>query len=195
MLLRNFERHNDAKMITVSVPMTVLTTKMMEFFESHFPPSTSVEPVFDVVTLLWHKAHTQESELVLPGEELVLEGQVAQAADPDVALYFPASQTVHPSPPSRPVYPLLHAQWAAASLPAAEYECAGQSLQAADPDVALYFPTLHGKHGPPAAPWWPWNENRMCMTKSKEELTRQCTVLLIHRTASLVRVPYRTCSR
>jgi hypothetical protein len=50
------------------------------------------------------------------------------------------------------VYPALHRQLLWDTLPATEIEFGGQSLQAAEPELPLYFPTRHSTQVCPSAP-------------------------------------------
>jgi hypothetical protein len=91
-------------------------------------------------------------------------------AAPSDVLYLPATQFTQ-TPPSGPVLPALHLQWAWAPLPSGEYEFDGQSphvfdvaptfveyfpapqfVHAAFPVPVLYVPATHDVHGPPLLP-------------------------------------------
>jgi hypothetical protein len=105
--------------------------------------------------------------------EYVPAPQSVQAADPVDVLYFPATHAAH-GPPFGPVDPALQVQLVKAALPAGEVEFDGhamhveldedptaveyvpvpQSVQAAVPVNALYFPATHAAHeynGPPSS--------------------------------------------
>jgi hypothetical protein len=96
--------------------------------------------------------------------------QTSHAADPVLALYFPATHPVHAVPlPPFPVYPALHAQAVIALLPrgdpvleahvrqtldnvaltVVEYSLTAQSVQMAEPMAVLYLPATHPKHATP----------------------------------------------
>ena len=115
--------------------------------------------------------HRQLVWLVLPLAELEIEGQLEHRALPVVALYFPATHTVH-VPPSGPEDPALHRQLVKLGLPLAELEVEGQLEHRALPAVSLYFPAsqsmqaalsftllyipaAHTVHVPPFSPAYP----------------------------------------
>ena len=96
--------------------------------------------------------------------------QTSHAADPVLALYFPAIHPLHAPPvPPFPVYPALHAQSVISSLPrgdpvfvahnrqtldtvaltVVEYVLTPQSVQRAEPLAVLYLPATHPKHATP----------------------------------------------
>ena len=96
--------------------------------------------------------------------------QMSHAADPELALYFPAIHPLHGPPnPLFPVYPALHTQSVISSLPrgdpvfvahpwqtldtvaltVVEYVLIPQSVQMAEPVVVLYLPATHPKHATP----------------------------------------------
>lgn len=60
-------------------------------------------------------------------------------------------------PPSAPVYPALHLQSTASSLPAADCASALHKLQVVDPDEAEYVFAAHAEHDalPVTALYWP----------------------------------------
>jgi hypothetical protein len=78
-----------------------------------------------------------------------------QAAEPIISLYFPAPQAVH-VPPSGPVNPGLHTQLVCA-VDATTADCvlAAQSVHAAVPVAALYFPAKQAVHATPLSPVCP----------------------------------------
>lgn len=107
-------------------------------------------------------------ERVLAVEDSEFALQSVQAAEPMPSLYLPAAHSEH-TPPSSPVYPSLHWQSAAASLPlgdcefgrqgvhvfareapaVVEYLLAAQSMHALAsdaPTVPEYFPAPHCSH-------------------------------------------------
>ena len=96
--------------------------------------------------------------------------QTSHAADPVLALYFPAIHPLHAPPvPLFPVYPALHAQSVISSLPrgdpvfvahswqtldnvaltVVEDVLTPQSVQLAEPLAVLYLPATHPKHATP----------------------------------------------
>jgi hypothetical protein len=97
--------------------------------------------------------------------------QPVHAAEPMSVLYVPATHAEQ-EPPSDPVYPLLQRQSRAAALPLGELESAGhvaqveakaattaaenalaaQSVHAAEPEPALYFPATHSAQVCPSGP-------------------------------------------
>ena len=77
---------------------------------------------------------------------------MVQVALPDAGLNLPATQAVH-SWPSGPVYPALHVQASATTLPTPESEPSVQFAHAKDPNTALYVPCAHSVHV--ALPWAP----------------------------------------
>ena len=97
--------------------------------------------------------------------------QPVHAAEPMSVLYVPATHAEQ-EPPSDPKNPLLQRQWVAAALPLGELESAGhgaqveakaaptaaenalaaQSVHAAEPEPALYFPATHGAQFCPSSP-------------------------------------------
>ena len=107
---------------------------------------------------------------VLPAGEVEFVGQSLHKADPADALCLPATHAVQ-LPPSGPVDPALQVQLVKAALPAGELEFDGQavhveldedptaveyvpapqSVQAAVPVNALYFPATHAAHGSPSS--------------------------------------------
>ena len=70
--------------------------------------------------------------------------QLMQTSDPDVALYLPATQSVH-KPPSGPVDPLLHLQDVEFGLAAGEYVFVGQDEHAVRPLMSVYLPATQSK--------------------------------------------------
>ena len=64
---------------------------------------------------------------------------------PDSALNLPASQVVH-GLPSDPVYPALHVQASATTLPTPESEPIQKFEHTTDPRPALYVPCAHSVH-------------------------------------------------
>ena len=92
--------------------------------------------------------------------------QSVHAADPVVPFHCPALHAAH-ALPSGPVYPVLHVQAARTLLPrfdtvllgqdrqvetaiaatVVEYVCMPQSVQAAEPEMALYLPAVQPTHG------------------------------------------------
>ena len=104
--------------------------------------------------------------------ENVLFGHSSHAALPVCALNDPGKHAEH-TPPSGPVYPVLHVHVVDVLAPrATEYELAGhpaqvpaavapvvdryvpaeQSEQAAEPLTSLNFPATHAEHTPPSGP-------------------------------------------
>jgi len=97
--------------------------------------------------------------------------QSKHADDPVTSLYAPAMHRTH-SPPSGPVDPALHVHAVETELFNREFEFVGhvehveasvaptaaenvpvpQSVHAADPDNALYFPATHSEHVSPSGP-------------------------------------------
>ena len=78
----------------------------------------------------------------------------AHGRDPVTDLYVPAGHAVH-SPPSGPVYPVLHLQSVKALLPAGELEPVGQSEHCALPVMSLYVPSTHAVQSLPLLSVYP----------------------------------------
>ena len=85
----------------------------------------------------------------------MLSGHDIQLSLPTVALYVPASQSVHD--PGSPVCPGGQPSWQSLEevLPSIDDLPSGQSLHAADPDTSLYLPASHAAHAPPSGPVYP----------------------------------------
>ena len=120
--------------------------------------------------------------------------QSEHTAEPLTVLYLPATQAVH-VPPFAPVYPILQAHAAPAELelgafvfagqatqvedalaPAVpEYVASPQSVQAALPVIALYFPAAHAEQAPASGPEYPTLQVHDVLAAAEFELVGQPT--------------------
>lgn len=85
-------------------------------------------------------------------DEYVAFGQFEQDMEPVASLYVPPSHAMQ-TPPSAPVYPLLHVQSVFATLPSGDQVNVGQaSTHAPDPAATLYIPSGQRVQGPLSGP-------------------------------------------
>ena len=70
---------------------------------------------------------------------------------PFTSLYVPGAHAVH-TPPSGPMYPLLHTHACEYMLCTGESEKLLHARHWDDPLTPLYVPAAHAKHGPPSGP-------------------------------------------
>jgi hypothetical protein len=129
-------------------------------------------PIRDL-EFVWHATHTLAVVAATAGE-YVLFPQSVHTCGPSAVLYVPGTHAVHVWP-FAPVYPALHWQSVASSLPAGafefkgqlkqldvtcasvvEYSFAAQSVHVPTPTVVLYFPATHASQiSPSVAPEYP----------------------------------------
>ncbi len=105
---------------------------------AHGPPSAPVYPWKQIHAVLSVRAVSAWPELA---------AQVAHGAEPLLGLYAPAGQAAH-GPPFGPVYPALHWQSAAASLPGGLALKAGHASHAWSPRPALKALAGHAAQAP-----------------------------------------------
>jgi len=131
-----------------------------------------VLPMSDVA-LPWHAVHTS-LDVAASAEEYVLFPHKVHALGPISVLYVPCTHPRHTSP-SAPVYPALHRQSIASSLPSGDWENEGQLVHVETtcatvveysfktqfthvpmPTPVLYVPAMHATHSTPSsAPEYP----------------------------------------
>jgi hypothetical protein len=148
-----------------------------------------VLPIRDV-EFAWHDRHTLLEDAAT-SDEYVLFPHSVHASGPTVGLYVPCS---HPrqTAPFAPVYPALHWQSLASSLPAGawelngqlehvdstcatvvEYSFASQFVQLPMPGSVLYVPATHATHRTPfSAPEYPalHRQSVNCMLRISENV-------------------------
>jgi hypothetical protein len=126
-----------------------------------------VLPIRDV-EFDWQAKHTLLEDAAT-SDEYVLFPHSVHASGPTVGLYVPWSHARHTAP-FAPVYPTLHAQSLASSLPGGacendgqvehvdstcatvvEYSFASQFVQLPTPGSVLYVPATHATHGTPSS--------------------------------------------
>jgi hypothetical protein len=125
------------------------------------------------VALPWHAVHTA-LDVAASAEEYVLFPHKVHALGPISVLYVPCTHPRHTSP-SAPVYPALHRQSIASSLPSGDWEDEGQLVHVETtcatvveysftpqfthvpmPTPVLYVPAMHATHSTPSsAPEYP----------------------------------------
>jgi hypothetical protein len=166
-----------------------------------------VLPISDV-ELPWHAKHTL-LDVAASTDEYVLFPHRVQVLGPTVGLYVPSTHEVHTAP-FAPVYPALHRQSLASSLPAGacakdgqlehvettcatvpEYSFAAQSVHVPMPTAVLYFPAPHAAHATPfAAPEYPalhWQSVWSALPGNANVLAGQS----MHRLSPIAPVPVR----
>lgn len=82
-------------------------------------------------------------------DKYLFAAQLMHAADPGIALYFPATHCEH-GPPSGPDEPELQVQCLKIWLAGGEFEFAGHGVHSRSP--AENLPAAHNSHGPPSGP-------------------------------------------
>jgi len=80
----------------------------------------------------------------LPLTDMELAGQALHAAEPEVSLYVPGTQSTHVLP-SAPVVPGLHLQSVSSAEASDEFEFSGHSWQVGLP-ASDHVPGAHGLH-------------------------------------------------
>jgi hypothetical protein len=148
-----------------------------------------VLPIRDV-EFAWHDRHTLLEDAAT-SDEYVLFPHSVHASGPTVGLYVPWSHARHTAP-FAPVYPTLHAQSLASSLPVGawendgqlehvdstcatvtEYSFASQFVQLPMPGAVLYVPAMHATHATPfAVPEYPALHRQLvsCMLRISENV-------------------------
>jgi hypothetical protein len=141
--------------------------------EEYVPASHATQELSAVAPVLVRYLPATHSMQMLAEEapsvvEYLPAAQPVHKSLPISVLYVPAKHAEQ-TPPSDPVYPLLQRQWVAATLPLGELECSGhaaqvvaeaaptaaeyasaaQSVHAAEPEPALYFPAIHSTQTSP----------------------------------------------
>jgi hypothetical protein len=168
-------------LITVGLTVPVNDLYFPATHGAHGPPSGPADPALQVQLVkaalpageLEFDGQALHVELAAAptAVEYVLAPQSRQVTVPVNDLYFPATHSAQ-GPPFGPVDPVLQVQLVKDALPSGELEFGGQALhfemavaptaaeyvpapqgvQVTVPVNALYFPAVHGAHGPPFGP-------------------------------------------